>query len=453
MAHPGRADRDELLLLQHPQQLGLQRRADVADLVEKQGPLVRLLDQAALGRHRAGEGPLDVAEELALEQGVGERGAVDGQKTLLAAAAAVVDGGGDQLLAGAALPLDEDAGSGGRDLLGQLEDAAEGGALEDHLVGIEAASYLRLEGAVLLEEAVVADDLVDQVEQLVGEEGLEEVVAGSLLEGFDRAAHGGEGAHHHHRLFGAQGLDPAQHFQAVGAGGPDIEQDQVGTLLAVLLQGAQQLVAAGEELHLVTVGFQRLAQQLLHLRLVVADKDASLFHGRGSSPGLVGAPHHSKHSAPSAISFAGYRAPSRRPKSAANRIRQPGPGSLVFPGKCPYSEIRRSLAASRETAIMHELGITQSIVDIAVRTALEQGATRVRSVTVEIGELAGVVADSVAFCFEACRAGDPARGCRVDHRSDSGQGPLLRLRRRKPGRSVHFCLSRLRRLHSGAPAG
>jgi hydrogenase nickel incorporation protein HypA/HybF len=54
---------------------------------------------------------------------------------------------------------------------------------------------------------------------------------------------------------------------------------------------------------------------------------------------------------------------------------------------------------------MHELGITQSIVDIAVRTALDEGATRVRSVTVEIGELAGVVADSVAFCFEACREG------------------------------------------------
>lgn len=54
---------------------------------------------------------------------------------------------------------------------------------------------------------------------------------------------------------------------------------------------------------------------------------------------------------------------------------------------------------------MHELGITQSIVDIAARTAQDQGAHRVRSVTVEIGELAGVVADAVAFCFEACRQG------------------------------------------------
>ena len=51
---------------------------------------------------------------------------------------------------------------------------------------------------------------------------------------------------------------------------------------------------------------------------------------------------------------------------------------------------------------MHELGITQSIVDIAEKTAREQKATKVLSVTVEIGELSGVVAEAVEFCFEAC---------------------------------------------------
>ena len=51
---------------------------------------------------------------------------------------------------------------------------------------------------------------------------------------------------------------------------------------------------------------------------------------------------------------------------------------------------------------MHELGITQSIVDIAEKTAREQNAEKVLSVTVEIGELSGVVADAVEFCFEAC---------------------------------------------------
>src|SRR6202008_933278 len=55
----------------------------------------------------AGEGALLVAEELALEQRVGQRGAVDGDERLAPARGEVVDGLGDELLAGAALALDE----------------------------------------------------------------------------------------------------------------------------------------------------------------------------------------------------------------------------------------------------------------------------------------------------------------------------------------------------------
>ena len=51
---------------------------------------------------------------------------------------------------------------------------------------------------------------------------------------------------------------------------------------------------------------------------------------------------------------------------------------------------------------MHEVGITRSIVEIAERSAREQGAGRVVSVTVEIGGLSGVVAEAVEFCFDAC---------------------------------------------------
>ena len=62
---------------------------------------------------------------------------------------------------------------------------------------------------------------------------------------------------------------------------------------------------------------------------------------------------------------------------------------------------------------MHELGITQSIVDIAEKTAREQNAEKVLSVTVEIGELSGVVADAVEFCFEACIQQTLLEGCRL----------------------------------------
>jgi hydrogenase nickel incorporation protein HypA/HybF len=50
---------------------------------------------------------------------------------------------------------------------------------------------------------------------------------------------------------------------------------------------------------------------------------------------------------------------------------------------------------------MHEMSITQSVVDICTKHAAGQ---RVLSVILEIGELSGVVPEAVEFCFQACTA-------------------------------------------------
>lgn len=62
---------------------------------------------------------------------------------------------------------------------------------------------------------------------------------------------------------------------------------------------------------------------------------------------------------------------------------------------------------------MHELGITQSIVEIAERTATEQQAKKVLSVTVEVGSLSGVVPEALEFCFEACSNGTLLEGTQL----------------------------------------
>jgi len=59
---------------------------------------------------------------------------------------------------------------------------------------------------------------------------------------------------------------------------------------------------------------------------------------------------------------------------------------------------------------MHEVGITRSIVEICEENARRQGATIIRSVTVEIGDLSGVVPEAVEFCFEACSKGTLLEG-------------------------------------------
>ncbi|HEY4460926.1 MAG TPA: hydrogenase maturation nickel metallochaperone HypA [Pseudonocardiaceae bacterium] len=60
---------------------------------------------------------------------------------------------------------------------------------------------------------------------------------------------------------------------------------------------------------------------------------------------------------------------------------------------------------------MHELSITQSVVD-AVQERLPD--TRIAEVRLEIGKLSGIVADSVRFCFDLVVAGTPLEGARLD---------------------------------------
>ena len=71
------ADPLEGLLLQHAQHLRLHLQAHVADLVEEQRAAVGQLELAAAPGERAGERALLVAEQLGLDQLLGDRGAVD----------------------------------------------------------------------------------------------------------------------------------------------------------------------------------------------------------------------------------------------------------------------------------------------------------------------------------------------------------------------------------------
>ena len=74
------AEPAELPLLQHAQQLDLRRRRHLGDLVEEQRAAVGELEAAGAAIGGAGERALLVAEDLALEQRLGNRRAVDGDE-------------------------------------------------------------------------------------------------------------------------------------------------------------------------------------------------------------------------------------------------------------------------------------------------------------------------------------------------------------------------------------
>ena len=71
------ADALHLAALDRAEELGLERRLELADLVEEERAAVGLLEDAAVLRQRSGEGAALVAEERRLEKRRRDRGAVE----------------------------------------------------------------------------------------------------------------------------------------------------------------------------------------------------------------------------------------------------------------------------------------------------------------------------------------------------------------------------------------
>jgi hypothetical protein len=115
MVLPVRAQALQLAALQHAQQLGLHGQRELADLVQEQRALMRLLELAAALAQRSREGPAHMAEQLALDQVVGQGRAVDADHGLVGTARLRMHGLGHQLLAGAGLAGDEHAKIAGGD--------------------------------------------------------------------------------------------------------------------------------------------------------------------------------------------------------------------------------------------------------------------------------------------------------------------------------------------------
>ena len=65
---------------------------------------------------------------------------------------------------------------------------------------------------------------------------------------------------------------------------------------------------------------------------------------------------------------------------------------------------------------MHELAITQSILDIAKKAAEEHGAKKVQSVRIMLGEYSGVVPQCIQYYFDVISKDTIAEGAVLDIR-------------------------------------
>ena len=128
-----------LVRLQHAQQLHLPCQGQLADFVEEDGAGVRALEFAlAIGRC-AGECAPAMPEQLGLQQIVGNGPAVDGNERPVGPVPVGMDHLGHQLLAGAALAVDQHRQAGRCGLLRNLQRLEQLGVLAERAFEHETA--------------------------------------------------------------------------------------------------------------------------------------------------------------------------------------------------------------------------------------------------------------------------------------------------------------------------
>ena len=66
---------------------------------------------------------------------------------------------------------------------------------------------------------------------------------------------------------------------------------------------------------------------------------------------------------------------------------------------------------------MHELAITQSILDLSLKAAKEQGAVRIRSIRLVMGPFAGIVPECVQMYLDVLAKGTIAEGAHITART------------------------------------
>ena len=190
-------------------------------------PAVRQLELPELPRDGAREGALLVAEELRLEERLGDRGDVHRDERLVAPRPVPVDRPRDELLPRPALPRDQHGERVPRDRADQLVELLHQRVLADQLVEVALPRQLRPEVDHLAVEGAPLERAADQGQDLVLVERLGHVVERAELHGGHRGADGLDGGHQDHLDVLVDRLDPLQDLDAVHARQPHVQEDEV----------------------------------------------------------------------------------------------------------------------------------------------------------------------------------------------------------------------------------
>ena len=212
------AEPHELPLLDHAQELGLRLERDVADLVEEDRALVGQLEEPLFRVDRPGERPFHVAEEVRLEEVGRQVARVHRDERPIGPRGILVERPRDELLAGAALAVDQNRRPAGRRLDDQVEHLAHARAAADDLAEpVGARLQVLAERAVLGDEPALRQGVAQHDEHFVVLERLGDVVVRPALHRRNGVLDRGERRDHQHRQVVVDFLELVERRDAVHA--------------------------------------------------------------------------------------------------------------------------------------------------------------------------------------------------------------------------------------------
>lgn len=256
-------------LLQRAQELRLDGRRELADLIEEEGSSRCGLEATDLLLAGIGERTPFVAEELALDERFGKRRAAQGDEGRLAARRELVERARHEFLAGTALAEYEDRGLRGRRTFEGAEDLLHPRTLTDEAPEPRAAVHLEAEPFDLPLEFPTHERVFDLDPQRVDLEGLRHVVERSESHGLDGGRDRAERRQHDHRRSPRPLGKLAKKVEPTLSGHHEIEQHEIG---GPAHEQIERRVGARRDRDLASL-LEGEAEHVLHARLVVDDQE------------------------------------------------------------------------------------------------------------------------------------------------------------------------------------
>ena len=219
-----------------------------------------------------------MAEELALEQRLGHRGAIDRDEGPPHALAALVDGARDELLAGAGLAGDEDRHVGVRDARDEVVDARHRARAADDLLGRRDAPDLLAEAPHLARQRAVSERARERDLQLLDVEGLGDEVVRARADRADRRLEAAERGDHDHRDIGEDLGEALAERDAVEATHVEVGDDGIDAL--VRGQQVERVAAVRRVPHREAALAEGAPQHLAHARVVLDHQHTARRHIR-----------------------------------------------------------------------------------------------------------------------------------------------------------------------------